>query len=68
MLDNLTMPRDEDNFNTMPGGRPDPAGFVTEAPTSARDRRLNEGSYRTAEPDHAPARRSVTRLPSFAAP
>lgn len=32
MLDNLTMPRDEDNFNTMPEGRSDLVGFVTKRP------------------------------------
>ena len=37
MLDTLTAPRDVDNFNTVPGDRPDPGGFLPEARTGARE-------------------------------
>ena len=29
MLDTLTVPRDEDDFNTLAHCRPDPGGFLT---------------------------------------
>ena len=37
MLDTLTAPRDEDDFNTGAGCRPDPGGFLPEARTGARE-------------------------------
>ena len=37
MLDTLTSHRDPDDFNTVPGGWPDPGGFLTEARTGARE-------------------------------
>ena len=37
MLDTLTAPRDVDDFNTVPGARPDPGGFLPEARTGARE-------------------------------
>ena len=37
MLDTLTAPRDEDDFNTVAGCRPDPGGFLPEARTGAHE-------------------------------
>ena len=37
MLDTLTAPRDEDDFNTVAGCRSDPGGFLPEARTGARE-------------------------------
>ena len=37
MLDTLTVPRDEDDFNTVAGCRHDPGGFMPEAQTGARE-------------------------------
>ena len=37
MLDTLTPHRDADDFNTVPGARPDPGGFLPEARTGARE-------------------------------
>ena len=37
MLDSVTLPRDDDQFTAVDGGRPDPGGFLQEARTGARD-------------------------------
>ena len=37
MLDTLTAPRDEADFNAGAGCRPDPGGFLPEARTGARE-------------------------------
>ena len=37
MLDTLTAPRDEDDFNTLAHCRPDPGEFLTEVRTGARE-------------------------------
>ena len=37
MLDTLTVPRGEDDFNTVAGNRHDPGGFLPEARTGARE-------------------------------
>ena len=37
MLDMLTVPRGEDDFNTVAGNRLDPGGFLPEARTGARE-------------------------------
>ena len=37
MLDTLTVPRGEDDFNTVAGCRLDPGGFLPEARTGARE-------------------------------
>ena len=37
MFDTLTAPRDTGEFETIPGARPDPGGFLPEARTGARE-------------------------------
>ena len=37
MPDTLTVPRGEDDLNTVAGNRPDPSGFLPEARTGARE-------------------------------
>ena len=60
MLDTLTSHRDADNFNTVPGGWPDPGGFLPEARTGAREAaaRMKDLAERFAE-----LRNAIMRLP-----
>ena len=60
MLDTLTAPRDEDDFNTVAGCRPDPGGFLPEARTGAREaaRHMKDLAERFAE-----LRNAIMRLP-----
>ena len=60
MLDTLTPQRDADDFNTVPGTRPDPGGFLPEARTGAREAaaHMKDLAERFAE-----LRNAVMRLP-----
>ena len=60
MLDTLTPHRDADDFNTVPGTRPDPGGFLPEARTGAREAaaHMKDLAERFAE-----LRNAVMRLP-----
>ena len=60
MLDALTPHRDADDFNTVPGGRHDPRGFLPEARTGAREAaaHMKDLAERFAE-----LRNAVMRLP-----
>ena len=60
MLDTLTSHRDPDDFNTVPGGWPDPGGFLPEARTGAREAaaRMKDLAERFAE-----LRNAIMRLP-----
>ena len=60
MLDTLTSHRDADDFNTVPGGWPDPGGFLPEARTGAREAaaRMKDLAERFAE-----LRNAIMRLP-----
>ena len=60
MLDTLTSHRDADDFNTVPGGWPDPGGFLPEARTGAREAaaRMKDLAERFAE-----LRSAIMRLP-----
>ena len=73
MFDTLTPRSTTGDFETMPGARPDPGGFLPEAPDRyTRSRSSHEGSggtiRRVAERHHAPARQSVSRRPRRAPP
>ena len=59
MLDTLTPHRDADDFNTVPGARPDPGGFLPEARIGAREAaaRMKDLAERFAE-----LRNAVMRL------
>ena len=60
MLDTLTARRDEEDFNTVAGCRPDPGGFLPEARTGATEaaRRMKNLAERFAE-----LRNAIMRLP-----
>ena len=60
MLDTLTAPRDEDDFNTVAGCRPDPGGFLPEARTGTREAacHMKDLAERFAE-----LRNAIMRLP-----
>ena len=60
MLDTLTTPRDEDDFNTLAYCRPDPEGFLPQARTGAREAaaQMKDLAERFAE-----LRNAVMRLP-----
>ena len=60
MLDTLTSHRDAEDFNTVPGGWPDPGGFLPEARTGAREAaaRMKDLAERFAE-----LRNAIMRLP-----
>ena len=60
MLDTLTMPRGEDDFNTVPGGWPDPDGFLPEARTGAREA---AASMKDLAERFAKLRNAIMRLP-----
>ena len=66
MLDTLTAPRDEDDFNTVAECRPDRGGFLPEARTSTREAAGHMKNL--AERDHASARHSVLPRPRRAPP
>ena len=61
MLETLTLPRDEDDFNTVAGCRPDPGGFLTEARTGTREAaaHMKDLAERFAE-----LRNAIMRLPN----
>ena len=60
MTPTLTSHRDADDFNTVPGGWPDPGGFLPEARTGAREAaaRMKDLAERFAE-----LRNAIMRLP-----
>ena len=60
MRNTLTSHRDADDFNTVPGGWPDPGGFLPEARTGAREAaaRMKDLAERFAE-----LRNAIMRLP-----
>ena len=60
MLDTLTVPRDEDDFNTVAGCRHDPGGFMPESQTGAREAaaHIKDLAERFAE-----LRNAIMRLP-----
>ena len=60
MPDTLTSHRDPDDFNTVPGGWPDPGGILPEARTGAREAaaRMKDLAERFAE-----LRNAIMRLP-----
>ena len=60
MLDTLTSHRDPDDFRSVPGGWPDPGGFLPEARTGAREAaaRMKDLAERFAD-----LRNAVMRLP-----
>ena len=60
MLDTLTVPRGEDDFNTVAGNRHDPGGFLPEARTGAREAaaHMKDLAERFAE-----LRNAIMRLP-----
>ena len=60
MLDTLTVPRGEDDFNTVAGCRHDPGGFLSEARTGAREAaaHMKDLAERFAE-----LRNAIMRLP-----
>ena len=60
MFDTLTAPRDTGEFETMPGARPDPGGFLPEARTCAREAaaHMKDLAERFAE-----LRNAIMRLP-----
>ena len=60
MLDTLTAPRDEDDFNTVAGCRPDPGGFLPEARTGAREA---AGHMKNLAERFAELRNAIMRLP-----
>ena len=60
MLDTLTAPRDEDDFNTVAGCRPDPGGFLPEARTGAREA---AGHMKDLAEHFAELRSAIMRLP-----
>ena len=73
MFDTLTPRSTTGEFETMPGARPDPGGFLTgSADRHTRSCRPHEGSggtlRRTAERHHASARQPVLRRPRRAPP
>ena len=60
MLDTLTVPRCEVDFNTVAGNRLDPGGFLPEARTGAREAATHMKDL--AEP-FAELRNAIMRLP-----
>ena len=60
MPDTLTVPHDEDDFNTVAGCRHDPGGFMPEARTGAREAasHMKDLAERFAE-----LRNAIMRLP-----
>ena len=60
MLDTLTVPRDEDDFNTVAGCRSDPGGFPPEARTGAREA---AGHMKDLAERFAELRNAIMRLP-----
>ena len=60
MFDTLTAPRDTGEFETIPGTRPDPGGFLLEARTGAREAaaHMKDLAERFAE-----LRNAIMRLP-----
>ena len=75
MLDTLTVPRGEDDFNTVAGNRPEPGGFLPEARTGAREAaaHMKDLAERFAELRNAimpscacPATRPATTAPGSA--
>ena len=60
MLDTLTAPRDEDDFNTVAGCRPNPGGFLPEARTGAREA---AGHMKNLAERFAELRNAIMRLP-----
>ena len=60
MLDTLPSHRDPDDFNTVPGGWPDPGGSLPKARTGAREAaaRMKDLAERFAE-----LRNAIMRLP-----
>ena len=72
MLDALTPHRDADDFNTVPGGRHDPRGFLPEARTGAREAAAHMKDLANASPNcgtrscACPAIRPATTAPGSA--
>ena len=60
MLDTLTSRRDPDDFNTVPGGWPDPGGFLPEARTGARE---TAARMKDLAEGFAELRNAIMRLP-----
>ena len=60
MLDTLTVPRGEDDFNTVVGCRSDPGGFLPEARTGAREA---AGHMKDLAERFAELRNAIMRLP-----
>ena len=60
MHDTLTAPRDEDDFNTVAGCRPDHGGFLLEARTGAREA---AGHMKNLAERFAELRNVIIRLP-----
>ena len=60
MLDTLTAPRDEDDFNTLAHCRPDPGEFLTEVRTGAREAAAHMKSLAER---FAELRNAIMRLP-----
>ena len=60
MFDTLTAPRDTGEFETIPGTRPDPGGFLPDARTGAREAatHMKDMAERFAE-----LRNAIMRLP-----
>ena len=61
MFDTLTAPRDTGEFETMPGARPDPVRFLTEARTGTREA---AGHMKDLAERFAELRNAIMRLPS----
>ena len=60
MLDTLTAPRDEDDFNTLAYCRPDPGEFLTEVRTGAREAAAH---MKNLAERFAELRNAIMRLP-----
>ena len=60
MPDTLTVPRSEDDFNTVAGNRLDPGGFLPEARTGAREA---AGHMKDLAERFAELRNAIMRLP-----
>ena len=60
MLDTLTVPRDEDDFNTLAHCRPNPGGFLPEARIGAREA---AGHIKDLAERFAELRNAIMRLP-----
>ena len=60
MFDTLTAPRDTGEFETIPGARPDPGTFLTEARTGTREA---AGHMKDLAERFAELRNAIMRLP-----